>query len=489
MKVSGGSVEASCGGGEESIGNIPPWVVGFWVTENGAMEVSGGAVKTNEGDQSCQSFNYGQNVIVTGGIFDESVSGFVVDGCKEMENTDSTTKAAYPYRVRQVIATVTISDATTNYYELEPAVTKANEGTSALPATLKLMANATGNITIDSGKVATIDLNGHVLKGNGSGSVITNSGTLNITDSDKTSNHYFKVSGANGMYWDLDTTATSGTDYTTLTARPAANDIVLVKGGVITGGTGTTQVNSGHNDSDGGGIFNNGTLNLKAGTVVGNRTAGNDRNGTGGGIYNENGKTFTMGAGAAVIGNTATTSGTDGNFYGGGIYNFGAFQMEGGTVAFNTASKNDGTITNTARGGGIYNSCYAGGDSSSYYFKMVSGTVKYNYAGTGGAICGENSSITIGDGCRISSNKAFEGGGGMAVSSLTAPQRIQRLKSLLRRLSVKGRPARAKRPPFPPPSWEMKRFLQIIFIAEVNTSTGAVTIKGAGRSRHRTPHL
>ena len=128
-----------------------------------------------------------------------------------------------------------------------------------------------------SSVVATLCLNGHKLTGYGSGSVIKNYGDLTICDcqsGNDANKHYYTVDESTGKY-------TFVTDGST-----TENYIV---GGVITGGNTT---------SNGGGIYNNGTLTLQGGTIAGNYTKY-----CGGGVHVEAGK-FTMNGGA-IIGNSA----------------------------------------------------------------------------------------------------------------------------------------------------------------------------------------
>ena len=132
-----------------------------------------------------------------------------------------------------------------------------------------------------SSVVATLCLNGHKLTGSGdgtsNGSVIKNYGNLTICDcqsGNDVNKHYYTVDESTGKY-------TFVTDGST-----TENYIV---GGVITGGNTT---------SNGGGIYNNGTLTLQGGTIAGNYTKY-----CGGGVHVEAG-TFTLNGGA-IIGNSA----------------------------------------------------------------------------------------------------------------------------------------------------------------------------------------
>ena len=147
----------------------------------------------------------------------------------------------------------------------------------------------------------TLDLNGHVLKMTGSGSVIIldnksgTTGDLTLIDSNPTAEHKFKVNGAEP--WVLDD---SGTE--------------TVYGGIITGGTGSRIFFS--NGVEGGGvIIGSGALTMNGGNIVG--CIANE----GGGLFLSDGS-FTMNAGS-IVGCSTPNRLTTGEAFYGGIYAFG----------------------------------------------------------------------------------------------------------------------------------------------------------------------
>ena len=175
-----------------------------------------------------------------------------------------------------------------------------------------------GPLVIPQGKSITLYLNGCILsrgltKARENGHVLTNNGTLTIRSG----------------YW---------------------GDV----GGSITGGRST---------GSGGGIVNNGTLNIQRGTVTGNQAA------EGGAVFNAVGATLTI-TGGTLSGNSSTT------YSGGAVVNRGTLNISGGTISGNASKMNGagvwsagtinlsgGTITgNTTgtgqNGGGIF--CSAG---------------------------------------------------------------------------------------------------------------------------------
>ena len=150
-----------------------------------------------------------------------------------------------------------------------------------------------GTLTIEGS--VTLDLNGHVLKMTGSGSVIhVKSGTLKLVDSNPSAEHKFTNDG-NDKPWRLDETA--GAE--------------KVKGGVITGGTGSTY-----------------KYNNDIGQIV--------YNDCGGGVFVAPGASFIM-EGGNIVGCSAGKSG-------GGVKvtNDGDFKMSGGTISGCTAGGGGG---------------------------------------------------------------------------------------------------------------------------------------------------
>ena len=170
----------------------------------------------------------------------------------------------------------------------------------------------------------TLDLNGHVLKMTGSGSVIIldnksgTTGDLTLIDSNPTAEHKFKVNGAEP--WVL---CDSGTE--------------TVYGGIITGDTGSRIFFS--NGVGGGGvIIGSGALTMNGGNIVGciaNR---------GGGLFLSDGS-FTMNAGS-IVGCSTPDRLTTGEAFHGGIYAFGPM-ANGDTIGVITLT--GGLIKNNGR--------------------------------------------------------------------------------------------------------------------------------------------
>ena len=133
-------------------------------------------------------------------------------------------------------------------------------------------------------RAVTIDLNGHLLKTTSGASNlihVTPKGELTLVDSNPNAVHKFDKSNA---LWKLAAEDAEG------------ENIVVIKGGAITGGTGTGEAGN----TCGGGIYvrKGGTLLMRGGNIVGCTAR------EGGGIYVEDGGRFEMSAGT-ITGCTA----------------------------------------------------------------------------------------------------------------------------------------------------------------------------------------
>ena len=150
--------------------------------------------------------------------------------------------------------------------------TKAGESAANFVITAPIV--VTGNVTLD--------LNGYALKLEGSGSVIRveNGATLTLVDSKPNAVNKFSVAETTGL-WQQDAAGTK-----------------VIKGGAITGGTGTGE--AGNTCGGGIGIYvrKGGTLLMRGGNIVGCTAR------EGGGIYVEDGGRFEMSAGT-ITGCTA----------------------------------------------------------------------------------------------------------------------------------------------------------------------------------------
>ena len=162
---------------------------------------------------------------------------------------------------------------------LQGMIDRANAGD-----TIKLSSNTEVHATLQIKKDLTLDLNGHVLKMTGDGSVL-----------------YVKKDGS-------DTVALTITD--SRPQNPHGSYAGLPAGGVITGGTGTRESWT-HYNTFGGAVFleKDTTLKLEGGTLTGNSCSS---------IYID-GAIFVM-SGGTITGETV------------GVHNVGTFTMTGGRI-------------------------------------------------------------------------------------------------------------------------------------------------------------
>lgn len=196
--------------------------------------------------------------------------------------------------------------------------TKAGESAANFVITAPIV--VTGNVTLD--------LNGYALKLEGSGSVIRveNGATLTLVDSKPNAVNKFSVAETTGL-WQQDAAGTK-----------------VIKGGALTGGTGTGEAGN----TCGGGIYvrKGGTLLMRGGNIVGCTAR------QGGGVHVEDGGRFEMSAGT-ITGCVAQTANND-DTRGGGLCNFGTTVLSGAAAIRDCRAILSGKSTNKNEGGGLY---------------------------------------------------------------------------------------------------------------------------------------
>ena len=189
----------------------------------------------------------------------------------------------------------------------------------------------------------------------------------------------------------------------TLLESTVSGNTAVFKGGGIYNTFGTMLTIAGGNTiggpdknsaTDGGGIYNAGTLNILDGTTV----AGNSATDGGGGVYNDTFSFVTIIDSEIGVGNLFALRNTATN--GAGIYNLGYLTLTDGSISDNFA---------TGSGGGIYNSGL---------LAMAGTTLTNNHAAEfGGAIYLDASGGLVIVGVSIFGNSAgaTNGGGGIAI--------------------------------------------------------------------------
>jgi len=115
-----------------------------------------------------------------------------------------------------------------SYATVQSAINAAQSG-----QTVKMLANSTENITVTPGKKLTLDLNGKLLQGTGSGSVITVQAEGSLTFSDSGEDTHCFVEGSDGS-WTWSNSLASG-NFKTI---PAAGAVVAVEGSTLRAGKG-----------------------------------------------------------------------------------------------------------------------------------------------------------------------------------------------------------------------------------------------------------
>lgn len=323
--------------------------------------------------------------------------------------------------------------------------------------------NLTTNLTI-TGNV-TIDLNGFVLNGTGSGNVITCNGNLTIKDSNPQKANYGTVN--ENSVWTFSNNNSGTVIYGGVITNKgsgkgiAVNSVCTMEGGTIAGCVGTfgsaiTVSSSGKFYMTGGKIlYNYITSTSYGGAVYGevaHSNAGsfislsnaelsyNNALGSGGAIYGykvelsntvlSNNSAAKNGGGIYINNNDATggnaylkilnNSSINNNWcatYGGGIYCTGDFTLSNSIVNYNICGADEsdidtGKLKNQGRGGAIFLSQSKEGKTSHSVFENVE--IKYNKAMYyGGAIQtgGVNTLLTFNSG-EISENEAILGGAG-----------------------------------------------------------------------------
>ena len=247
---------------------------------------------------------------------------------------------------------------------LETDAAKELSGDTVTAGTTYYLINKlSGNLTIPAGDAVTINLSGYDITGTGTGPVITveSGATLNLLDSGSTVRYGRWL----GDSYVIDSDADAGGD--------------KLIGGIITGGTSMrTGGDPDHqNVTLGGGVHNEGTINMYGGCIAGNKAPDI----IAGGVYNLG--MINMYGGGCIAGNTATDNG-------GGVYNdgTGTFNMYGGSITDNRAA--------AGIGGGVYNK---------NIFSMTGGSITGNIAANAGGVCNEDAMKVSGN-VQITRNKA-----------------------------------------------------------------------------------
>ena len=227
----------------------------------------------------------------------------------------------------------------------ETEVTTADALATALngdATIIKLTANIEISTMLKVNRTVTLDLNDHVLKMTGTGRVIEveSGGNLTLTDSTPNATYKFGIDESTKL-WILD--ETSGTNTVNGGIITGGNTVGNTGGGVriVSGGAFTMTGGNivGCTAGAGGGVDVRGTFTMTGGSIAGCVAT----NGSGGGVFVEDGGTFAM-TGGSVAGCTAVSR----NMRGGGICNAGTTTLSGSAKIQNCHVQTDGY------GGGVF---------------------------------------------------------------------------------------------------------------------------------------
>lgn len=244
FKLKNGSIRGNSGGTCHAVYNAA-----------GSVSVLGGGIVGTLAKNS-------GGIVIYGGYFGtEADTSFVDPAVVPVLNPgDNDLYPADVYGVRYFNSSVVPVLVATDFANLQDGVTYRLGSDITLTSRIEVPASTT----------MAIDLNGFILTGPGTDSVITNNGTLVIKDSNPSAQHNYNES--NGFYSLVD------------------GGSVIYKGGAIFGGYGAS----------GAGIYNNGALTLEGGAILGNRSSV-----SGGGVFNSGENSSFAMRGGSILGNSS----------------------------------------------------------------------------------------------------------------------------------------------------------------------------------------
>jgi hypothetical protein len=272
--------------------------------------------------------------------------------------------------------------------------------------------NFAGTLTINNSTVCA-----NSADNNGGG--IWNQSTLNIQNDSTIGGSGVGNSAGNDGGGIHNYAGTTTVDGSTIIANSAGNN-----GGGISNDSTTTvdgSTISANSAIYGGGINNNGIMNIQNGSTIGGVGKGNTSL-WGGGIYNQHGSIMTL-DNSIVSANEASSDG--GGIYNEGTLIIHHGSIIGGVGAGNTADYGGGIVNNSSTtidgsivsansaiyGGGIFNFAVLNIQNGSTIGGVGAGNTASN---SGGGIFNSGGTATV-DGCRILNNTATSNGGGVYI--------------------------------------------------------------------------
>jgi fibronectin-binding autotransporter adhesin len=222
------------------------------------------------------------------------------------------------------------------------------------------------------------------------GGICNSAGTATVDGSTVSANEAFNIRGG-GIYNQAILVVQNGS---TIGGPGGGNTAIFDGGGIFNDVDGTatvdgSTVSANEADYTGGGITNNGTLNVQNGSLIGEAGLPNAAE-KGGGIFNLRTTTVdgsTIGVNSAtngggvynhatlVVRNGSTIGGFEGGNeameYGGGIFNYsGSMTVTGSRILYNTATTDGGGVYNDVNAIGaaqVMSSCIVGNSAAAFY--------------------------------------------------------------------------------------------------------------------------
>ncbi len=262
------------------------------------------------------------------------------------------------------VASVTVGGTTTSYDTFDAAITAAQSCTDSDKAVVKLLADiAMGDTYLAiSGGVFTIDLNGFELSGTGSTSLLSLTGSANVTITDSGTGGAIRTNSTAIRARDTSIVTIDGGIIQSADSYPIwfqSTGKLTVNDGVIIGGSygicstkGITTINGGNIHGTSSGIYcNSGTLTVYGGTVTSDSDAVLVSSSA---SVTINGGSFTGGS-YAVYGYSSCSATINGGEFSGGEYDLGGM----GSVKVNDATFPEGLSVKDATLNAILGSGYA----------------------------------------------------------------------------------------------------------------------------------
>lgn len=262
------------------------------------------------------------------------------------------------------VASVTVGGTTTSYDTFDAAITAAQSCTDSDKAVVKLLADiAMGDTYLAiSGGVFTIDLNGFELSGTGSTSLLSLTGSANVTIIDSGADGAIRTNSKAIRARDTSIVTINGGTFHSADSHPIwfqSTGKLTVNDGVIIGGSygicstkGITTINGGNIHGTSEGIICSGTLTVYGGTVTSDYEAVLVDSSSA--SVTINGGSFTGGS-YAVYGWSSCSATINGGEFSGGEYDLGGMS----SVKVNDATFPEGLSVKDATLNAILGSGYA----------------------------------------------------------------------------------------------------------------------------------